>query len=158
MFEMRLKEIIPTIVNFAFDSKKPDLLNLLRLSFDVRMYDYECNKHTRTEIDLAFYRREESRYTCVFYSLNNNKTWANVTNHDECWRDIPIITQVYFDMAEFLNKNRQAQNLPELAPKDFHSTVNFNNFSDKMWEWVPNFTVAKDPTDPFNYRRILTIA
>lgn len=158
MLKIELSHIVAKIVQSELRGKGREK-EALYFNFDIRLsfytedknYDESCGLH------LLYHCNPHESYISVFTGVTENSfvkidkvEWKHGVTHDSCWRDISTFSDVYFGMANKINKRLIDDDEGKVAPKD----MALNIFLTKnLFSWVP-VEVHKELD---SYRRIVTI-
>lgn len=166
MLHMRIESFVDRAVRHALLGQGREK-EALYFHFDLRMAHYlpDGGRHSAARgLHLLYHLNPDSSYVSVFSAVRGSpferitavEEWKHETSHDSVWRDIRVFSQVYFDMAKEINELRVSDGFPEIAPAAMTEHNGFRLLGDKLYEWVPA-EVTKDPTDPNNYRKVITL-
>lgn len=165
MFEMSLQNLVNAIVDQELARKGNDTHGLY-FSFDPGLSFYsdsgEDYSAKRRGLHLLYQVNAGYSYINVFSAVTDSPfdpiskcEWKHEHTHDSCWRSVNAISDLYFEMAEEINQQLEADGKPRIAPRDMCQYVH-TALSRNLYSWVP-CKVEKDPADPHNYRRIVII-
>ncbi len=90
-----------------------------------------------------------------FDKIDKVENWKHETTHDSVWGDVDCFSRVYFGLAEQVNEWLRSKSYNEQAPVRMSEHTTFALFG-RAFQWVP-VDVRKDPTDPYKYRKLVTI-
>lgn len=155
MFSFGIREVISAIVDHELKGKgNPD--KALHINLDVRISHYTDNEsfHESRGLHLLYFCRPHMSYISAFSGITKSpfgsirevESWKHEITHDSGWRDISVFSNLYFEMADNINKKRVEAGLEKIAPKDMHE---FNSFPRGLCSWVP-VEVKRDPADDYN--------
>lgn len=174
MFEMRLQALVNQLVSHHLDQCLDN--EALHFSFDLEMssiaYSNAQRKLTsgkelrqRCGLQLLYHKINRGSHISVFSAVTKSPFdrveevgfWKHEVTHDSCWRDVNAINQLYFSMAEKINKDRKAHGDEEIAPANMMQYSRFAGIGlEHAFSWIP-VEVIRDPSDESNYRKILTV-
>ena len=129
MFKMPVQHVVNTLVKGMMQKQEPPKGKGLLVSLDVQLTSYLGegleSPFFRREIHLLYSRYQGAgSYISVFScvkgyggGLNPKEfTWKHEVTHDSCWRDLTVVSDVYFQAAAEINKKRVDAGLAEVAP------------------------------------------
>ena len=142
MFSIDISRVVSSLVKQLM-KEKPEGKGLL-LSFDVGLSDHSQGLHYRRELNLL-YNIYNSNGTYISAFSRTGKmgeerdpkkyVWAHECTHDSCWRDLTVISNLYFEGAYLINGFRVKAGLEEMRPCDMSDHTRFNTFK-PAFEWV----------------------
>lgn len=144
MFSIEISRIVYPLVKQLM-KEKPEGKGLL-FSFDVSLSDHSngLGLSYRRELDLLYntYSRNGT-YISAFSRIGvlgeerdrKKHVWTHECTHDSCWRDLSVISNLYFEGARVINDKRVRAGLKEIAPRDMGDHTGFNIFR-PAFEWV----------------------
>ena len=180
MLEMRVSDVAEQIVMHTFtngtDRRQKEGSDggrdaqAIYLNFDVRLsnYDLEHNRFQYTAsrgLHLLYHKLRGGSSISVFSAVSSSpfdrlktiKEWKHQATHDSEWRRVRIFNDVYFEMAEEVNAQREAAGLAEIAAAEMIQYCVFAGIAEeRLFQWVP-VSIKKDPEDQYDYRRLITI-
>jgi hypothetical protein len=139
----------------------------LHIELDVSMSDYEgCDEYCdRRGLHLLYYLPKGHASVTVFSAITKRPfskpweveqwQWKHEITHDSCWRDIRVFSELYFDMCERINDQRNDAELESKAPALMTEHNSFRILGN-LFDWLP-VEVINDPTDGNNYRKIVRV-
>lgn len=169
MLSMRIDSLVAQIIQHEMlrPQAQPGLRKnaALYLNFDCRMSVYlKDHEYSQSRgLHLLYHVVPGSASVSVFSGLTQScfgkitevDEWKHETSHDSCWRNVQVFSQLYFAMANQINKELVSDGKEEVAPVMMNEHNGFRNLH-SLFEWAI-VDVTKDPTDQHNYRRIVKV-
>jgi hypothetical protein len=143
--------------------REPGLLTIL----DVRLRYYALGgeEYHRAAVVYTVFTSNTSVFTyttplgrdSVRWEAVKPEDWSNTSNHDSCWRSDGLrhLTELYFTLSEEMNGEIEADNLPKVAPQEFHPFVSLGALGMQPWYSVM-VEHEQEPTTPhqaYGYKR-----
>lgn len=162
MLEMRIETLVNTVVGQLL-VEQPRENEGLYFAFNVGLTYHAPDGRTydtkRRGLHLFYFAR--NGYVHVFSGVTssplkaNEVSWSHECSHDSCWRDVAVISDLYFVMADEINEQLEAGGKPTMAPAAMTQHI-YPQRSRSLFTYS-KCKVEYDPTDPHHYRRTLTL-
>lgn len=160
MLSMRIDSMLYNLVKQELVGKgRKD--EALHFHFDLRMA-YADFREFRG-LHMLYYLPPGMSYVTVFSAVTDDpfikigkvQEWKHETTHDSCWRDVQTFSNVYFAMADEINKKLEKETGSSVAPCEMREHNSFRLFG-SAFDWV-KVEVSRDPEDDRNYRRLVKL-
>lgn len=170
MLNIKVNSVVHTIVNqFLVEDELNDHNTAIYICIDCRLSfsGDESLQHKTLKASCGLhllYYKKSGTYITVFSGVTDSPftkvdkvdNWKHETTHDSCWRDIPIFSQVYFELANKVNAQRVELDLPEIAPIRMHESSSFAGINGPLFRRIP-VEIKTDPNDPNRYKKIVKL-
>lgn len=159
MFEMRLREVVRTLVDSAMEaaSENKRETQAAVISLDVRLHNYTGRgnqAHRSTTLHFLFHRPHGNTHTFFaesqYHAEPKKLNWEFLSSHDSCWIDAvnDRISKIYFEMAREVERESGV----DIRPIDLSQSVYFVRNSPVMWMCV---SVKRDERDVYEYKKVV---
>jgi hypothetical protein len=169
MLSMKIEDLVSAIVRQELIGKGRED-EALHFSFDISLSYYQDGKSysKRCGLHLLYHVNPNGSYVNVFSRIDASPftkvnapqgegvgEWVHECSHDSCWRNIRVFSTLYFDLAAQINQALIADGFTAVAPKDM-SEHNNSPLFEALYTWV-KVKLEKDPTDQYNYRKLVKL-
>lgn len=132
MFQMKVISVVDSLVNTLL-VRQPDMNpgKAVLFELDLKLSSYEDNETftSRTNLHLLYNKMHSyGRYISVFSyegvvstlidPRDRGYIWKHEGTHDSCWRDLSLVSDIYFRCARVVNEQRQAAGYKPIPPRD----------------------------------------